>query len=132
MPDFVNPFAGVTPERKMTKREVTRAIRLSLAAEEEATHLYEAIADATDDPLVRKVMQDIANEERVHVGEFQHLLRKLLPDEEGFLQDGATEVNEMAEEVAQGNLSVATPESERPGPVAEPAPLVPSIGNLKA
>ena len=99
MAEFINPFAGVVPGRKLTKRELTRAIRMTLSAEEEAVHLYEAIADATDDPLAKEVLQDIANEERVHVGEFQRLLNILLPDEEKFLAEGAEEVNEIAGKV---------------------------------
>ena len=97
MAEFINPFSGVTPERKLTARELSRAIRMSLSAEEEAIHLYEALADATDNELAREVLQDIANEERVHAGEFQRLLNILLPEEEGFLAEGAEEVDEMAE-----------------------------------
>ena len=97
MAEFINPFSGVTPDRKMTARELTRAIRLTLSAEEEAVHLYEALADATDNKLAAEVLQDIANEERVHAGEFQRLLNILLPDEEKLLAEGAAEVDEAAE-----------------------------------
>jgi rubrerythrin len=100
MPTFTDPFNQMTPGRKMTKRELVRALRLGIAAEEDATSLYEAHADATDDPLAKKVLQDIANEERVHVGEFQRLISILLADEDKWLADGAAEVNEMAAEVA--------------------------------
>ena len=82
MPEFVNPFSGVAPGRKLTTRELTRAIRLTLSAEEEAVHLYQALADATDDPLAKALLDEIADEERVHKGEFQRLLNILLPDEE--------------------------------------------------
>lgn len=110
MAEFLDPFRGVVPNRKLTLRELTRAVRQSLSAEEEATHLYEAIADATDNELAQKVMQDIANEERVHAGEFQRLLSLLLPDEDALMQQGADEVNEMAqgngkETSAQGSAS---------------------------
>jgi rubrerythrin len=98
----MNPFSGMAPKRKMSPRELTRAIRLSLAAEEEAIHLYEALADATDDPLAGEVLQDIANEEREHAGEFLRLLKILLPDEEKMLDDGAGEVDEMADRVGGG------------------------------
>ncbi len=97
MPEFVNPFSGVTPARPMSRRELTRALRLSLSAEEEAVHLYEALADSTDDKCVKAVLQDIADEERVHVGEFQRLLSILLEDEDSFLKAGADEVNEIFE-----------------------------------
>ncbi len=99
MPEFMNPFVGLTPGRKLTKRELTRAVRMALAAEEEAIHLYEALADAADDKLAAAVFQDVANEEREHAGEFQRLLNILLPDEEGLMAHGAKEVDEMAAKV---------------------------------
>ncbi len=101
MPDFVNPFSGVVP-RKMTKDELIRAIRLNIAAEHEAVHVYMAHADATDDPLAKKVLIDIANEEIVHVGEFTTLLKHLNPEEEEYLAEGEEEVREMLEESGEG------------------------------
>ena len=83
----------------MNKRELLRALRLSLADEQEAIHLYEALADATDNALAKEVLQDIADEEKVHAGEFQRLLIILLKDEEKFLTEGANEVDEMAKKV---------------------------------
>ena len=97
MSEFINPFSGVIPDRKLTERELARAIRLTLAAEQEAVHLYEALVDATDNPLAAKVLQDIADEERVHAGEFQELLRLLLSDEQQLLEKGAEEVRELAD-----------------------------------
>ncbi|MGD9124223.1 MAG: ferritin family protein [Desulfarculaceae bacterium] len=99
MPDFMNPFSGMAPDRKMSDRELARALRLSLAAEQEAIHLYEAMADATDHKLAKEVLQDIANEEREHAGEFQRLLNILLPDEVELMGHGAEEVDEMAEKL---------------------------------
>lgn len=96
MPEFLNPFSGKLPDRKLTTEELIRAIRLDLAAEHEAVHLYMAHADATDHPLAKKVLTDIANEERVHAGEFSRLLAILTGDEEKWLAEGAKEVEEMA------------------------------------
>jgi rubrerythrin len=42
--------------------------------------------------LAQNVLQDIANEEKVHAGEFLRLLKELDPAEEGFYQQGALEV----------------------------------------
>ena len=110
MPSFADPFYGNVPARKMTLEELIRALRLNLAAEEEATAQYMAHADATDNPLARKVLIDIANEERVHVGEFDELINILTQYEESaWEQNGANEVREMAEEVARGDLDVPTP-----------------------
>ena len=100
MPEFLNPFSGKAPDRKLTTEELVRAIRLNLAAEHEAVHLYMAHADATDHPLARKVLIDIANEERVHAGEFSRLLEILTGDEDKWLAEGAEEVDEMAAELS--------------------------------
>ena len=74
MANFSDPFVGNVPDRKMTLEELVRAMRLNVAAEEDATSLYMAHAEATDHPLAKKVLIDIANEERVHVGEFNRLI----------------------------------------------------------
>ncbi len=102
MPEFVNPFSGKVPDRKLTKEELIRAIRLNVAAEHEAIHLYMAHADATDDPLAKKVLIDIANEEREHVGEFNRLLEILTGDEADWVAEGREEVDEMAAELEAG------------------------------
>jgi uncharacterized protein len=102
MPEFVSPFSGQVPDRKLTHEELVRAIRLNVAAEHEAIHLYMAHAEATDHPLARKVLIDVANEERVHVGEFERLLEILTGDEQRWLAEGREEVEEMAAELDTG------------------------------
>ena len=82
-----------TPE-KLTERELARAIRDAIIAEEGAIKQYESVVDATDDTKAKETLQDIANEERVHVGELQTLLNAMLKDEKGFLEDGEKEVSE--------------------------------------
>ncbi len=64
MADFINPYSGADLGRKMNLRELTSAIRLSLTAEQEAVHLYEALADASDNELAKAVLQEIAKEVR--------------------------------------------------------------------
>jgi rubrerythrin len=100
VPEFTNPFIGKVPDRKLTPEELIRAIRLNLAAEHEAVHIYMAHADATDNPLAKKVLIDIANEERVHAGEFARLISILTKDEDSFLAEGANEVDQMAAELS--------------------------------
>ena len=39
-----------------------------------------------------EVLKDIANEEKVHAGEFMKLLYELAPDEQTFYAEGAAEV----------------------------------------
>jgi rubrerythrin len=99
MPDFGNPFAGLAADRKLTDEELIRAVRFMVAAEYEAVQLYMQLAESTDNKLAQAVLKDIADEERVHAGEFLRLLRELAPDEEKFYADGYEEVEEMIEEL---------------------------------
>lgn len=82
-----------TPE-KLTDRELTRSIRDALIAEEGAVKQYETVVDATNDEKVKKVLQSIADEEKIHVGELQTLLNSLLKDEQKFLDEGKKEVED--------------------------------------
>ena len=92
MPEFGSPFSGLANDRKLTDEELVRAIRFMVAAEYEAVQLYMQLAESTDNKLAVEVLKDIADEERVHAGEFLRLLRELAPDEEKFYAEGAKEV----------------------------------------
>jgi len=94
MPEFGSPFSGLASERKLTESELIRAIRFMIAAEYEAIQLYMQLAESTDNKLAIEVLKDIADEERVHAGEFLRLLRELAPEEEKFYSEGAEEVEE--------------------------------------
>jgi rubrerythrin len=63
-----------------------------VSAEYEAIQLYMQLAESTDNELAIEVLKDIADEERVHAGEFLRLLHELAPDEAKFYQAGAEEV----------------------------------------
>lgn len=99
MPEFGSPFAGMASDRKLTHDELVRAIRFMIAAEYEAIQLYMQLAESTDNKLAIEVLKDIADEERVHAGEFLRLLHELDGDEQGFYDEGAEEVEE---EIAKG------------------------------
>lgn len=89
----------MTAGRKLTKEELIRAIRFMVAAEYEAIQLYMQLAEATDNKLAIEVLREIADEERVHAGEFLRLLKNLAPDEEQFYQEGGEEVKELEEKL---------------------------------
>ena len=95
MPEFGNPFSGLAKERKLTDAELIRAIRFMISAEYEAIQLYMQLAESTDNKLAKDVLADIADEERVHAGEFLRLLYELAPDEQKSYEDGAQEVQEI-------------------------------------
>ena len=94
MPEFGNPFSGVANKRKLTDAELIREVRFMVAAEYEAIQLYIQLAESTDNKLAIEVLEDIADEEKVHAGEFLRLLKELAPDEETFYTKGAKEVED--------------------------------------
>jgi len=98
MASFSNPFAGNVP-RKITKEELIQAIRLDIAGELDAIFGYDAHVQATDDPVAKKVLADIRDEEKAHVGELMTLLRYLDPEEAKHFAEGEEEVREMLEEL---------------------------------
>jgi len=99
MPDFGHPFAGLAHGRKLTKEELVRAVRFMVAAEYEAIQLYMQLAESTDHPLAREVLKEVADEERVHAGEFLRLLYELDPEEKEFYREGGEEVEELMVEL---------------------------------
>jgi rubrerythrin len=70
-------------------------LRAAIIAELDAINLYEQMADMTRNGNIRKVLLDIAREEKTHVGEFQALL--LVEDKEQVqeLEEGKKEVQEL-------------------------------------
>ena len=98
-PDFGQPFSGLKKDHKISEQELIRSIRFMIAAEYEAIQLYMQLAESTDNKLAVEVLKDIADEERVHAGEFLRLLKELDPDEEKFYSEGAEEVEEEIEKM---------------------------------
>lgn len=105
MPNFANPFTA-NVNRKMTTQELVQAIRLNIAGELEAIYIYDAHVQATDDEFAKKVISDIRDEEKAHVGELMTLLRHLDPKEAEFFAEGEGEVKEMMEDLGIKEPSV--------------------------
>ena len=95
MPDFGQPFSGLAKERKLTNSELIRSIRFMVSGEYEAIQLYMQLAESTDNKLAIEVLTEIANEERVHAGEFLRLLEEISPDEKTFYTKGNKEVEDI-------------------------------------
>ena len=70
-------------------------LRAAIIAELDAINLYEQMADMTQNGNIKKVLLDIAREEKTHVGEFQTLL--LIEDKEQVqeLEEGKKEIQEL-------------------------------------
>ena len=102
MPGFGSLFSGLANDRNLTDEELVRAIRFMVAAEYEAIQMYTQLAESTDKKLAAEVLRDIADEERVHAGEFLRLLRELAPDEEKFYAQGRERWKKKSRRGSQG------------------------------
>lgn len=94
MPDFGNPFAGNSIDKKLSTEELLRAVRFMHAAELEAVQIYRQVAEATDDAQAKKLIMDIADEEVVHAGEFETLAARISPEDAKLIQKGNEEATE--------------------------------------
>lgn len=95
MPEFSNSFKGNDCHKILTKDELIRAIRFSIAAEYEAIQMYEQIANSVDDENSKAILSEIADDEKVHAGSFLELLEKLSPEEKEFYEEGRKEFHEV-------------------------------------
>ena len=73
-------------------------LRIAIIAELDATSFYEQMANMTVNENIKKVLLEVAREEKTHVGEFQALLLKEDAEQEKELANGKTEVDELIEE----------------------------------
>ena len=81
---------------KVSKENLDREIlRIGIIAEYDATSLYEQLAAMTKNKDIKKVMLDIAKEEKTHVGEFQALLLRIDKEQVKELEEGKKEVQEL-------------------------------------
>lgn len=84
--------------KKISKKNMDKEIlRTGIIAELDAINLYEQMAEMTENLHVKTILLDIANEEKVHVGEFQYLLLKYDKEQIEALEEGKKEVQELME-----------------------------------
>jgi rubrerythrin len=76
-------------KKENTDKEI---LRLGMIAELDAVNLYEQLAAYTSNTDIKKVILDIAREEKTHLGEFQALLLMLDKQQVNELEEGKKEV----------------------------------------
>jgi rubrerythrin len=80
----------------VSKENLDREIlRLGMIAELDAVSLYEQLAAMTENAALKKVLLDIALEEKTHIGEFEAMLLEEDPEQEKELEEGKKEVAEL-------------------------------------
>ena len=81
---------------KTDKKDLDKEIlRVGIIAELDAINLYEQMANLTKNDYLKKMLLDIAREEKTHVGEFQTMLLAADKEQVEELKAGKKEVNEM-------------------------------------
>ena len=81
---------------KLNKEDIDREIlRVGIIAELDAVNLYEQMAAKAQDNDIKKILLDIAKEEKAHLGEFQTLLHMLDKEQVKEGEEGKKEVEEM-------------------------------------
>ncbi|MBN1574772.1 MAG: rubrerythrin [Deltaproteobacteria bacterium] len=81
---------------KIKKDDLDREIiRAGIIAELDAINLYEQMAALASDNDLKKVLLDIAKEEKEHVGEFMALLLRSDKEQVEELEEGREEVEEL-------------------------------------
>lgn len=78
---------------KIKKEDLNKEIlRAGIIAELDAINLYEQMAALATNENIRKILLDVAKEEKTHVGEFQALLLREDKEQERELDEGGKEV----------------------------------------
>ncbi len=72
-------------------------VRVGIIAELDAINLYEQLAALATRDTIKKVLLDIAKEEKTHMGEFQTLLLQIDQEQVEELEKGREEVEELQE-----------------------------------
>lgn len=81
---------------KIAAEDIDREIlRAGIIAELDAINLYEQMAALADSKDIRRVLMDIAKEEKEHVGEFLALLLEADKQQVKELEEGKKEVKEL-------------------------------------
>jgi len=70
-------------------------LRIGVIAELDAINLYEQLSNMTENESIKKVLLDIAKEEKTHVGEFLALLLKKDEEQVKEIEKGKEEVEEL-------------------------------------
>jgi rubrerythrin len=81
--------------KKISGEDIDKEIlRAGIVAEIDAINLYEQMAALTQNENIKRVLLDVAKEEKTHIGEFQALLLRFDEQQKQELEEGSKEVEE--------------------------------------
>lgn len=80
---------------KLSKEDLDKELlRAAIIAELDAVNLYKQMSAMTSDEKLKIIFDDVAKEEKTHIGEFQALLLELDKEQAEELEHGKKEVEE--------------------------------------
>lgn len=86
------PIALERIKKEDLDKEILRA---AIIAELDAINLYEQLAQSTRNKNIRRLLLDVAREEKTHLGEFQTLLLREDQQQISELEEGKKEVKRL-------------------------------------
>lgn len=84
--------------QKISKEQLDKEIlRAGMIAELDAVSFYEQMAAITESENIKKVLLDIAKEEKTHIGEFETMLLKFDQEQEQENEKAKKEIEKLTE-----------------------------------
>ena len=93
---YLSELMATIPDSKISsKRNDMKILRTAIIAEYDAVNLYEQMSETASNSDVKKLLLDVSNEEKVHIGEFEAVLEVLDSDYEANEDKGEKEVADL-------------------------------------
>jgi rubrerythrin len=94
---MLNELLSQVPVQDNKKVTDNNILRQAIIAEYDAVSLYEQMSNSAKSEQLKKLLLDVAQEERVHIGEFEALLEKLDKKQIKGIKDGKKEFKSFQE-----------------------------------
>lgn len=88
----INPFEISQVKKDDRDKEI---LRLAIVAELDAVNLYEQMVGAAENERLKIILNEVAGEEKTHIGEFQSLLLQIDQEQKRELAKGGQEVEDI-------------------------------------
>lgn len=88
---MINETIAVLGIKDTAKSSDEIMLRQAIIAEYDAVNLYEQMAKSTNNPKLKELFLHVAQEEKVHIGEFESMLEKADKEHEPSVEDGKKE-----------------------------------------
>ena len=106
--------------KTLDNEEISRSIRLALAAELDAINFYLQQSKLMPDGSFKKVHEDIAKEEVTHFGEFMRLMYEYVPDDFEKIRGGWKEASDLLGKHHEFPMELKSKENSESKGVKEP------------